>query len=136
VTTPWRARFRARGHLRAALAGRCPSCRRGEAFAGLYQLRPRCASCGVVYERDPGTWLGAAVLAYGAAILAAVLFAALTVPGRGLYPGLEWGLVATATLTVALLYRPIKALWLWITWVMGFVHRPQEDPDAPEATIP
>lgn len=131
IVSPWRLRLRTPGRLEAALAGRCPACGGGRAFAGLYHLHPRCERCGVVFERDPGTWLGAAVLAYAVAIAAAGVFAALTIPGRGLYPGLEWGLVVSATATVALTYRPIKAFWLWITWVAGFVHRPGEDPDVP-----
>ena len=103
--------------------GRAPT----GAFAGPFRLRAACRGCGVVFERDGGSWLGATVLAYGAAVLAMGLFALLTVPGRGLYRGLELGLIATATITVLVAYRPIKGWWLWVTWAAGWVHRDGED---------
>jgi uncharacterized protein (DUF983 family) len=113
-----------------AMRGRCPACGAPGAFAGPYRLRPRCAGCGVVFERDGGTWLGASVLAYVLAILAMAGFAWATVPGRGLYRGFEAGLIGVAVATVLLVYRPVKGWWLWATWAAGWVHRDGEDPEA------
>ena len=112
-----------------AVAGRCPACGAPGAFEGAYRLRSRCARCGVVFERDGGTWLGAAALAYALAVVAMGLFAWATVPGRGLYAGLEYGLVGVAVATVVLVYRPVKGWWLWATWAAGWVHRDGEDPE-------
>jgi len=69
------------------------------------------------------------VLAYASAVLAMAVVALATVPGRGLYPGLELALIASATLTVLLLYRPIKGWWLWLTRAADWVHRDGEDPE-------
>jgi uncharacterized protein (DUF983 family) len=112
-----------------SVLGRCPACGAPGAFAGPYRLRPRCARCGVVFERDGGTWLGAAALAYAVAVVAMGLFAWATVPGRGLYPGLEFWLAGVAVATVVLVYRPVKGWWLWVTWAAGWVHRDGEDPE-------
>jgi len=112
-----------------SVRGRCPACGAPGAFVGPYRLRRACDACGVVFERDDGSFLGATVLAYTVAILAMLLVAAATIPGRGLYPGLEWVLIGAATLTVVLLYRPIKGWWLWVTWAAGWVHRDGEDPE-------
>jgi uncharacterized protein (DUF983 family) len=114
-----------------AMRGRCPACGTPGAFAGTYRLRERCAGCGVVFERDGGTWLGASVLAYALAVVAMAVAALLTVPGRGLYRGLEAVLIVTALVTVLLAYRPIKGWWLWATWAAGWVHRDREDPETP-----
>jgi uncharacterized protein (DUF983 family) len=122
-------RWRTFGRLWGAMLGRCPACGAPGAFAGPYRLRPACARCGVVFERDAGSFLGATVLAYSAAVLAMVVVALATIPGRGLYPGLEAWLIGSATLTVLLLYRPIKGGWLWVTWAAGWVHRDREDPE-------
>ena len=123
-------RWRRVGRLGWAAGGRCPACGAPGAFAGPFRLRERCPGCGVVFERDPGSWLGATVLAYAVAVVAMGFAALLTVPVHGLYRGLEWVLAATAVVTVLLTYRPIKGAWLWLTWAAGWVHRDGEDPDA------
>jgi len=125
-----RSRWRSLGNLWWAVRGRCPACGARGAFVGAFRLRERCAGCDVVFERDPGSWLGATVLAYAAAIVATAAVALSTVPGRGLYRGLEAVLALTAVTTVLLTYRPIKGAWLWLTWAAGWVHRDGEDPDA------
>jgi hypothetical protein len=43
--------------LRRGLSKRCPHCGRGPIFSGWSHHLERCASCGLVYERNPGdTW--------------------------------------------------------------------------------
>jgi len=128
----WSQRARELAPLRAALRGACPACGTPGAFRGWYRLTERCSGCGAVFERDPGSFLGATVLAYTWALLAMGLVAFATIPGRGLYPGLEWVLLATALLTVVLSYRPTKALWLWMMWVAGWVHPTGVDPELDE----
>ena len=104
----------------------------GRYRGGLYRLRPSCARCGVVFERDGGTWLGAAAVAYAFAVVAMGIFAWATVPGRGLYAGLEYWLAGVGVAAVVLAYRPVKGWWLWVTWAAGWVHRDGENPeDAP-----
>jgi uncharacterized protein (DUF983 family) len=128
------ARWRTPGRMVWAMRGRCPACGAPGAFAGAYRLRRACERCGVVFERDPGSFLGATVLAYAVAVAAMAVVAIATVPGRGLYPGLEGWLIASATATVLLLYRPVKGWWLWAIWAAGWVHRDGEDPERPRAT--
>lgn len=128
----WRGRLRRGAPLVAALLGGCPNCGERGIFAGPYRLKSACGACGAVFERDPGSFLGATVLAYTWAMLAMGVAAALTVPGRGLYAGLEWVLLGTALATVLLSYRPTKALWLWMMWVAGWVHPTRHDPDSAE----
>lgn len=113
-----------------ATRGGCPACGGPGAFAGAYALRERCLRCGVRFERDPGSWLGAMVLAYGLAILACLLVAWWVLArASGLVATLEWWLVATGVATVLLVYRPVKGWWLWCMWAAGWVHRDGEDPE-------
>jgi uncharacterized protein (DUF983 family) len=124
------ARFGDLRAMAAASAGRCPACRRGPAFRSIYALAERCPACGVRFERDPGSFLGATALAYTLAVLVVGLVAVALVRRDGLFPGLEWWLVASAVLTVALVYRPVKGWWLWCMWAAGWVHRDGEDPES------
>lgn len=113
----------------AATLGRCPACRRGSAFRGLYAVAEFCPVCGVRFERDPGSWLGAAVIAYTIAIVVVAVVGGLAIGRRGLFVGLEWWLVGTALTTVLLVYRPVKGWWLWVMWAAGWIHRDREDPE-------
>lgn len=129
MSAPAPSRWSRIDRLFAAMGGRCPECGAPGAFRGVYALHRACPRCGVVFERDSGTWLGAMALAYGAAALAMLAVGLATVPGRGFYRGLELVLVGTGLVTVLLAYRPIKGMWLWFTWAAGWVHRDGEDPE-------
>ncbi len=48
---------------------RCPRCAEGPLFAGFLTLHPACPACGLVYERESGQALGAAVVAYALSAL-------------------------------------------------------------------
>lgn len=125
-----RSRWRRFDRMLIATRGGCPACGGPGAFKGTYTLRERCVHCGVRFERDPGSWLGAAVLAYALAIVASALMAWWIVTrGGGLGIALEWWLVGTGVATVLLVYRPVKGWWLWCMWVAGWVHRDGEDPE-------
>lgn len=116
-----------------ATAGRCPNCGEGGVFVSLYGVRPTCRRCGVRFERDPGAWLGAMVVAYALAVVVVVLVAVVAIVRSGLFPGLEWWLVGVGFATVALAYRPAKGWWLWWMWAAGFVTR---DGDGPATAAP
>jgi uncharacterized protein (DUF983 family) len=46
------------------LKRRCPVCRKGAVFRGLYAMNELCPSCGIKFERESGYFLGALVIAY------------------------------------------------------------------------
>ena len=130
MTPTARERWRRWDRMVVATRGGCPACGGPGAFRGPYALHERCAHCLVRFERDAGSWLGAAVIAYALAIVACALTAWWIVTrAGGLGVGLEWWLVATAVATVLLVYRPVKGWWLWCMWAAGWVHRDGEDPE-------
>lgn len=124
--SPGRSRWRAYGAMWDAMRGLCPNCRRGRMFASLYGLKPTCPVCGVRFERDTGSWLGASVMAYIVAIGVLVVEAAVLIPLYGLFVGLAWVLLGTAVAAVFLLYRPVKGWWVWWMWAAGFVTTDEE----------
>ena len=115
--------------LEATFLGRCPECREGAMFSGLYGLHDTCPVCGVRFERDKGSWLGAMVMAYGAAIVVLLALAFAVIPSYGLFEGFGLLMVGVAVATVALVYRPAKGWFVWWMWAAGFVYRDDEPPD-------
>ncbi len=115
--------------LEATFLGRCPECRDGAMFRGPYGLRDVCPTCGVRFERDNGSWLGASVMTYGAAIVVLLGLTFALVPRYGFFEGLGVLLVAVGVVTVALVYRPAKAWFVWWMWAAGFVYRDDEPPE-------
>lgn len=77
--------------------------------------------CGVRFDRYEGNWLGPSVLAYGVATGAASTVGAILVVRRGFFEGLATVLVTAAVLTALVVYRPVKAWWIWLLWRTGFV---------------
>ena len=51
------------------------------------------------------------------------------VPRYGFFEGLGVLLVAVGVVTVALVYRPAKAWFVWWMWAAGFVYRDDEPPE-------
>lgn len=114
--------------LRTALRLRCPACGQGRLFARAFEVRERCETCGVRFERDSGSFTGPVVLGYTAGALVAAV-AGLALWARfGLFPGIEWAVAGIACAAVLALYRPLKAAWIWLLWATGLVFRdPPED---------
>lgn len=123
-----RTRFRdVTGMVRTTLTGRCPACSGASMFAGAYTLHATCPTCGVRFERDPGTFLGALAVGYGLTILALVATCAALLLRFGAFPGFMWTLIALAVVYVLLVYRLAKSWWTWWMYAAGFVYR-DDDP--------
>jgi uncharacterized protein (DUF983 family) len=56
--------LRAHGTLWAIGHLRCPRCHHGKVFKGLVAMNRHCPVCGLVYEREPGYFLGAMYVSY------------------------------------------------------------------------
>jgi len=94
-------RIRRRGI--AILFQRCPACLAGSVFRSTFRMLPACQVCGHRFEREPGFFRGAMVLAAG---IAAATFVALVVAAHHwLVPalGLAFGLVVAAMLYLLLI---------------------------------
>lgn len=47
---------------------KCPTCREGRIFRGLIRMNTRCEKCGLVFEKEPGYFVAAIYLNYGATV--------------------------------------------------------------------
>lgn len=104
----WRDRFWAIARLR------CPRCREGRVFSGLFATNDRCPVCGLQFMRETGYFLGAMYFSYGMAIPLILLFTCgvyLLAPKWPLYVDLLIAWVAFLPF-VPLVYRYSRVMWL------------------------
>lgn len=101
--------------LRHALRLRCPLCGGAPIFRGWIRLHERCNSCGWVFAREPGYFLGSIYLNYGlTTMLTAGVWAALHYAA-----GLDFTLALALAGAFVVLFplwflRYARALWIWI----------------------
>jgi len=93
-------------------------------FVGWFRMHERCANCGLVYEREPGYFIGAIYLNYAAAVgtaMATVLVLDWTI-GLPLAAQLVLG-VAIVIVVPLVFFRWARSLWLgvdhWVTPARG-----------------
>jgi len=105
----------ARTWLEAVLTQRCPRCRDGRVFKGTFAMNELCPVCGLIFEREPGYFLGAMYFSFGMATGILVVFYFLL---RWLLP--EWRGEWLALISVLpylplmpLVFRYSRVLWLY-----------------------
>lgn len=110
---------RARQILARGMRLRCPRCGAGRVFGGPFHIHDRCPACQLVFEREPGYFVGAIYLNYAMTVL-------VTIPG---YFALDawlgvplavqlalWG--AFAVLFPLWFFRYSKSLWLALDYLV------------------
>jgi len=62
--------------LWAILLQRCPQCQKGQMFRGPFTMNDPCPECGILFQREEGTFLGAMYASYvlGAGIIVPIYF--------------------------------------------------------------
>ena len=100
---------------RGILRQRCPRCRRGHIFRGLFRMNDPCPTCGLLFQREEGYFLGAMYISYG---LSSAIFAVLYFTLDFLLP--TWNTVLLALVTflpylplVPAVFRYSRVLWIY-----------------------
>ncbi len=107
--------------LRSAFVGYCPNCMLGRLFKGLLRPADSCSVCGMPFEHQGGTCTATAFILY------MLICFGLAVEGvtLGLIFGIFPGFIAVMTVSAAalfvILHRPVRGLWVWCLWKMGFL---------------
>ena len=113
--------------LSRAVRLRCPRCGEGKLFFKAFRMYQNCPNCKLLYERDPGYFLGSTYINYGCTALILtvsylVLHFIVGIENRSLF----WPLVTFIVLFPLLLFRYARSFWLALD---RFV-----DPDDPDET--
>src|SRR5947209_7141285 len=102
--------------LGAILRQRCPRCRQGRIFQGLFTMNDPCPRCGLLYEREEGYFLGAMYISYG---VSSVILAALYFTAAALLPGWDSSLLPLVAFLpylplVPAVFRYSRVLWVYL----------------------
>jgi uncharacterized protein (DUF983 family) len=90
---------------------RCPRCGGPRLFKSYFSMQPRCAVCHLIYEREPGFFLGSAYINYGiTALVATILYLALFVSGQRELA--FWIVLAFTIIFPIWFFRYARSLWL------------------------
>ncbi len=117
-----------RGQIAArGLSHRCPNCGSRSLFVpgAPFRMAPACRECGLKFERDEGSFLGAVSLNYGVTVcgfLVPVLLAYLAGWIGGVTAGVLAG--AGAILFPVLFYRSSRSWWLMNYYLVVPQHLP------------
>ena len=103
-----------RSRLQAILRQRCPRCREGRIFAGSLTMNKACPVCGLVFEREPGYFLGAMYISYGLSICVLGL---LMLSGHLLWPEVDLGLMVLIAAAVYLPLVPLAFRYSRVLWI-------------------
>ncbi|MGF1578809.1 MAG: DUF983 domain-containing protein [Gemmataceae bacterium] len=115
----------------ALLQQRCPKCREGRVFQNLLDLNKTCPTCGIVWEREPGYYVGSMYFSYFLAI-------AFLLVGVGIwycvFPTWDFGRLALLSIVtflplVPVVYRYSKIVWMYFDYWVWPDHRKLETPD-------
>jgi uncharacterized protein (DUF983 family) len=111
IRRPGKKRF----WLWALLLQRCPRCREGRIFKGAIAMNDPCPVCGLVFNREPGYFLGAMYFSYA---LGVVILVPLFFLFQWLLPA--WSGMAVAALTMVpylpltgIVFRYSRVLWIY-----------------------
>src|SRR4051794_15743536 len=95
-----------------ALRLRCPRCGQGKLFSGWFTMPSECSSCGLIFQREPGFFLGSIYVNYG--LTAVIVTAGYFI---GFFSGVDsrvllWTLTAFCVLFPMWFFRYARSLWL------------------------
>ena len=96
-----------------AVALKCPMCNDGNLFSGWLRMKSKCESCGFIFERDPGYFLGSTYINYGLT----TLITTWTYIGLHFVAGIgkTWLIPGLATFCIIfpfVFFRYARSLWL------------------------
>lgn len=100
--------------LWAILRLRCPRCLRAPVFKKGLTLNDPCPVCGLVFEREPGYFIGSLYVSYGLAVVLLVSFYYILVM---LLP--EWNPLVIALLAVlaSIPFAPVLSCYARVIWL-------------------
>jgi hypothetical protein len=105
----------------AILRQRCPRCREGRMFRGMFEMNDPCPVCGQLFQREEGYFLGAMYFSYALAtgvLLPLYLVVWLLLPGQDT---LVIALIATLLYIpfIPVVFRYSRVLWIYVDHIVS-----------------
>jgi uncharacterized protein (DUF983 family) len=92
---------------------RCPACGDGSLYRSLFRMRKSCSSCGLVFEREPGYFVGAIYInVIATELLLAFCYFAYYLAMPITDDRIDKVMVVLALLLPAVFYHHARSLWL------------------------
>ncbi len=96
------------------LLQRCPACRTGRIFNGIFSMNPWCPVCDLNFRREEGFWLGALYFSY---LLAVVILVPFYFLFQWLFPAWPGVLVASVAMLPYVPLTPIVFRYSRVMWI-------------------
>jgi uncharacterized protein (DUF983 family) len=100
--------------VRNYLLRRCPCCGRGAVYRTLFDMYPRCPACGVLFEREPGYFVGSMYVSY---LYSAVILGLFSTIAWLIWPDLDLGWLVAIALIPFLPLTPLIQQYARILWM-------------------
>lgn len=100
--------------IRSFFGMRCPRCRRGLIYESAFVLHKSCPVCGLVYEREPGYFVGSLYVGYTFGIL---ILGAFTLVGYLIFPEVDLGWIVLGAVFVFLPFVPATTRYARVLWM-------------------
>ncbi len=98
----------------ALLWQRCPRCCRGRIYERGLRMNPRCPACDLLFEREPGYFLGSLYISYG---MSCVLLLLGLLVGHLLVPELDLGWLVLVLGVLYLPFVPLVTRYARVLWI-------------------
>jgi uncharacterized protein (DUF983 family) len=121
--------------VRRGLMRRCPVCGNGRMFRSYFAMIERCTSCGSIFWKNEGEWMGPMVMDYTAAGAAALL-TWLAASWFDLSESMQFVLPVAATILVGVIAIPwSRSLWTVFLYLTDEMGPPTDDGKARKAEL-
>ena len=98
----------------AMLCMRCPRCCQGKIYAHGMNMNPRCPHCDLLFDREPGYFLGSMYISYG---LASVILLVGLYTGNWLFPAINLGLMVLICGVCFIPFVPVVTRYARVIWI-------------------
>jgi uncharacterized protein (DUF983 family) len=93
---------------------RCPHCCKGKIYAGGMQMNPRCPVCNLLFEREPGYFMGALYVSYALAIGFLLIAMAIV---SSLLPTVDLGWIVLICAGLFIPFVPMVTRYARVIWI-------------------
>ncbi len=93
---------------------RCPQCGEGKIYARGMKMSTRCPVCGLLFDREPGYFLGAMYVSYGTASISLMLGLLIA---HWLFPDIDLGWLVLLCAALFLPFVPMVTRYSRVVWI-------------------